>query len=397
MSNHDVFISYSSKDRPQADQIREVLLQNGIACWMAPYDIPGASDYAKEIPAAIEGCRVFVLLLSENSQNSKYVPLELGQAFQKGKTIVPFALDSCPLTDDFDFILSRSQRIDAFYDKSAALSELVETIRRLLTPAPAPRKKTSRKAITAICIIAAVVLVAAAALLFGLNGADKPDPVPPTSAPTDEPPTEPPTQSPTDAPTIDDYVTVGAEKTFFSENSEIVYRVPRFLIDSLDGEAANEDIEDEYNENFVKASGSSQNYVSQGLMGIDYTAALYGDVVSVMITRRYDANYYDNRVYNFDASTGAQLSNRAMIKKLGLDYGEMEDAFMDTLLEDYEYKYGDTYAKQTQFYNATLSANSFDKVKLYISEDNMLSVAAEEKIGAGSGTVFVWLNFYQLP
>ena len=39
---HDVFISYSSKDKNVADAVCAVLERNGIRCWVAPRDvIPG--------------------------------------------------------------------------------------------------------------------------------------------------------------------------------------------------------------------------------------------------------------------------------------------------------------------------------------------------------------------
>ena len=64
MQYSQVFISYKSEDYQQADWLRSVLEQNGISCWMAPASIPGGSNYAKEIPRAIENCRVFVLVLA---------------------------------------------------------------------------------------------------------------------------------------------------------------------------------------------------------------------------------------------------------------------------------------------------------------------------------------------
>lgn len=69
-SMHDVFISYSSKEMTTADTVRSILEKNGIVCWMAPRDIPGGSNYTKEIPVAIRSCQVFVLVLSANAQSS---------------------------------------------------------------------------------------------------------------------------------------------------------------------------------------------------------------------------------------------------------------------------------------------------------------------------------------
>ena len=65
----EVFISYSTKDQIQAETVRDILEKNAIPCWMAPRDIPGGSNYTKEIPIAIRNCKVFVLILSEIAPN----------------------------------------------------------------------------------------------------------------------------------------------------------------------------------------------------------------------------------------------------------------------------------------------------------------------------------------
>lgn len=41
---HDVFVSYSNKDKPVADAVIAGLENKGIRCWVAPRDItPGSS------------------------------------------------------------------------------------------------------------------------------------------------------------------------------------------------------------------------------------------------------------------------------------------------------------------------------------------------------------------
>ena len=66
-----IFISYSSKDFETANVIRNYL--NDICfVWMAPFSIPAGSNYAEEIPKAIEASSTFVLLLSLNSIKSKW-------------------------------------------------------------------------------------------------------------------------------------------------------------------------------------------------------------------------------------------------------------------------------------------------------------------------------------
>ncbi len=149
---HDVFISYKAEEFEDANWVKTTLETNGIRCWMAPMSIPGGSNYALEIPQAIRTARVFVLILSERSQLSTWVPKELDQAINEGKTIMPFMLENCRLKDDFNFYLSNVQRYAAYANKSAAVEKMIREIRAILgtsaeapapeaEPAPAPETK----------------------------------------------------------------------------------------------------------------------------------------------------------------------------------------------------------------------------------------------------------------
>lgn len=128
----DVFISYKTEDEAQARWVRDTLETNGISCWMAPGSIPGGSSYAAEIPAAIRGCRAFVLVLSQQTQASRWVPRELDQAINCGKVVLPFMLEDCALRDDFNFYLTNVQRYNAYENKAAAMEKLLRDLRALL-------------------------------------------------------------------------------------------------------------------------------------------------------------------------------------------------------------------------------------------------------------------------
>lgn len=128
----EVFISYSTKDMAQAETVRDVLEKNGISCWMAPQDIPGGSNYTKEIPNAIRGCKIFVLILSGNAQNSPWVLRELDSAVNSGKVILPFMLEDCALNDEFNFLLTGAQRYAAYQKKAEALEKLVGRVKGVL-------------------------------------------------------------------------------------------------------------------------------------------------------------------------------------------------------------------------------------------------------------------------
>ncbi len=133
----EVFISYSSVDSVQAETVRNVLEKNGISCWMAPRDIPGGSNYTKEIPIAIRNCKVFVLILSKNAQSSHWVLKELDSAVNSGKVILPFMLENCVLNDEFNFLLTGAQRYSAYQKTAEAMETLINRIRGILD-APVP-------------------------------------------------------------------------------------------------------------------------------------------------------------------------------------------------------------------------------------------------------------------
>lgn len=128
----EIFISYSTVDITSAETVRDILEQNGLSCWMAPRDIPGGSNYTKEIPIAIRNCKVFVLILSNSSQSSQWVLKELDSAVNAGKVILPFMLEDCILNDEFNFLLTGTQRYSAYQKKAEALETLIGRIRGIL-------------------------------------------------------------------------------------------------------------------------------------------------------------------------------------------------------------------------------------------------------------------------
>ena len=101
--NEYVFISYKSEQKSIALKIKTILEENGITCWMAPESIPGGSNYAAEITQAISQCKEFVVILSEQSQNSAYVLKEIDVAIKKNKNILPFQVEPIVLNDSIEY------------------------------------------------------------------------------------------------------------------------------------------------------------------------------------------------------------------------------------------------------------------------------------------------------
>lgn len=83
----DIFISHSSKDVNYAKEIYKRFVEEGYSCWASFEfeDIKPGDNYTKNIPAAINSCKVFVLLVSFNSYQSDQVENELVIANNKKK------------------------------------------------------------------------------------------------------------------------------------------------------------------------------------------------------------------------------------------------------------------------------------------------------------------------
>lgn len=106
--NHDVFISYSRKDTPIADQICAAFDRAGISYFIDRQGISGGVEFPKVLAPAIKNCKVFLLLASENSYNSSFTRREITYAFKKknGENMLPYIIDDCEMPDDIDFIFS---------------------------------------------------------------------------------------------------------------------------------------------------------------------------------------------------------------------------------------------------------------------------------------------------
>ncbi len=110
---HDVFISYSSKDKPIADAVLANLEQNNIRCWIAPRDITPGSDWPTAITDAIVHSRIMVLIFSSNSNSSHDVGRELILAANNNLVIIPFKIDNVVPEPGKLYYLARTHWLDA--------------------------------------------------------------------------------------------------------------------------------------------------------------------------------------------------------------------------------------------------------------------------------------------
>lgn len=134
-----IFISYSSKDMDEVNEVINMLKAAEISYWKAPEMIPVGSNYAKEIPRVISECDIFLLIISDASQKSIWVEKEIDFAINNRKTIVPLKLTNGRLSDMFSFYLNNIQMI-AYGDNKKKALELLKRRLKSLLPAVVPQK-----------------------------------------------------------------------------------------------------------------------------------------------------------------------------------------------------------------------------------------------------------------
>ena len=126
---HDVFVSYSSKDKVAADTIVASLEHSNFRCWYAPRDIKPSEDWASAISSAIEQCQVFLLIFSGNSNKSQRVLDELNLAISQEIPILPFRIENLEPDGAMRLHLSSRHWLDA-YDPSweSHLKKLIQIV-----------------------------------------------------------------------------------------------------------------------------------------------------------------------------------------------------------------------------------------------------------------------------
>lgn len=110
---HDVFISYSNKDKTIADAVCAKLEEQKIRCWIAPRDIPAGKNFAESIIKAINESKVFVLIWSGNTNTSEHILNEINQAFDQSVIIIPFRIENVEPTLAMRYYFGRTHWLDA--------------------------------------------------------------------------------------------------------------------------------------------------------------------------------------------------------------------------------------------------------------------------------------------
>ena len=176
---HDVFISYSTKNKNVADAVVADFEQNGIKCWYAPRDILPGEEWVTAITNALEGSKALVLIFTEESNNSRQVMNEIAVAFNAGLTIVPFKLTNDQMSSELEYYLTRVHWLDAvskpLKKNIQALREYIEVIISTENgAAPVHRlqeeKNASAKNIEKRFLVPGIILTAALLVILVVAG-----------------------------------------------------------------------------------------------------------------------------------------------------------------------------------------------------------------------------------
>lgn len=125
----EVFLSHSSRNRDKAAEVATTLRNHGVPVWYSPTNVRSAQQWQEEIGSALRRCDWFVVLLSEESVESKWVKRELNYALihsQYDDHILPIRLDGCD-PEKLSWTLDIFQRVELNGAPDKAYVEILNT------------------------------------------------------------------------------------------------------------------------------------------------------------------------------------------------------------------------------------------------------------------------------
>ena len=131
---HDIFISYSRSNIETVKIVKDTICKfTNAKCWLDLERIEsGTSYFPKTIIEGIEQCEIFLFMLSEQSQVSKYALNELNYAIEDSRRhVVLINIDSSKLTKEFRFLYGLSDMID--WNDQFQQDKLIRDIKRWIT------------------------------------------------------------------------------------------------------------------------------------------------------------------------------------------------------------------------------------------------------------------------
>jgi hypothetical protein len=110
---HDVFISYSSREKHVADAVCATLESKQIRCSIAPRDVLRGEPWRSSIVEVFGAGQVFVLVFSNGSNRSDDVLREVGLAVDHAVPVIPFRIEEVEPSSKMRYYISRIHWLDA--------------------------------------------------------------------------------------------------------------------------------------------------------------------------------------------------------------------------------------------------------------------------------------------
>lgn len=142
---HDVFISYSSKDKPVADRVCHALEAQGERCWIAPRDIPYGADWQEAIMGALTEAGAMILVFTGNTNESAHVRREVSAALESGAIVIPLRTEEATPQGALRYNLINLHWMDAISPPlEGHISRLIATLKQLrAAPGETPQRLTT--------------------------------------------------------------------------------------------------------------------------------------------------------------------------------------------------------------------------------------------------------------
>lgn len=87
------FLSHSDKDKKIATDLKEKLAKYEIDVFLAHVDLDGGTEWESKLFSEIQGCNIFLILITKNYHGSNYTDQETGIALGLPKPLLPICID----------------------------------------------------------------------------------------------------------------------------------------------------------------------------------------------------------------------------------------------------------------------------------------------------------------
>lgn len=108
----DIFISYSRRDQEFVTRLASDLDAHISGVWFDQSAIQAGEKWHDEILEGIHDCKAFILVLSPDTIESRYVREEVNKALELGKTIFPVIYRPAKWTGEFESLVRDIQTLD---------------------------------------------------------------------------------------------------------------------------------------------------------------------------------------------------------------------------------------------------------------------------------------------